>query len=200
MISVHSILAVTVLLLLSFLGFMGIFILIIIALFVLSSILNFLANTIEGSDEMAQVNHIDGIPNLGNNVKVPLVLYQDKLVINRQQTIPLSRIKGTEFLSQKEIVEYNKSSIGRGILGALVAGPLGGIIGATSGIGSSKGQEIVYYLIVQFINIESKEVNAIFTSGIAYSDSIKKISDIINQKVNYQSKNNISNSGAPYDI
>jgi len=162
--------------------------------------LNALLRSIDGYDEMALVNHIDGIPNLGKGVSVWFVLYPKKVIINKQQTIPISRIKGIEFLSQKEIVESGKSTIGRGILGTFIAGPLGGIIGAASGIGTQKSQEVVFYLIIQYVNIKGEESTAVFTSGIMYSDAIKKISNMINERIGYVPERKLRYNGNPYEI
>lgn len=59
--------------------------------------------------------------------------------------LPKEKIKEISFLDGEEIIK-KKSVIGRGIAGALIAGPVGAIVGGVSGIGEKKKQE-AYMLI-----------------------------------------------------
>lgn len=51
-------------------------------------------------------------------------------------SMPFSRIFNVELFSEDEVVEKNKSVVKRGIAGALIAGPVGAIVGGMSGIGT----------------------------------------------------------------
>jgi len=73
-------------------------------------------------------------------------------------------------------------------LGTFIAGPLGGLVGAISGVGTKQGQQNVFYLIIHYTNLEGIDTLCIFTaSGFADIELIKNISKIINKKVGYKS-------------
>lgn len=66
-------------------------------------------------------------------------------------SMPFSRIFNVELFSEDEVVEKNKSVIKRGIAGALIAGPVGAIVGGMSGIGSKTKTQTRRGLAIDFI-------------------------------------------------
>ena len=151
-----------------------------------------------GIDESVFLNHIQGIPNLGKGVKILVLFYPDKITIDNKKIIPLSRIKQTTFISQKEVIEYQKNAIARGAVGLLL-GPLGAIVGAISGVGTKTEQLDVYYFTVEFIDINGNDAVAIFTlSSVNDFLTVQLISNKINEKLGIQISH--KNINVPHEI
>lgn len=98
-------------------------------------------------------------------------------------TIHKSQIINIEQISEQEIVEQNKSVIGRAIVGGVLTGGIGAVIGGMSGLG--KKQKIIdsYYLIINMWDIESKTIqNLIFNSRYDMNIFINKFNkDVLHQ-------------------
>ena len=50
----------------------------------------------------------------------------------------INKISSVRIFTEKEIIEKDKSVVGRAVAGTLIAGPLGTIVGGISGVGSKK--------------------------------------------------------------
>ena len=75
-------------------------------------------------------------------------------------TIHFSQVIDVSYADRSDITAYiekEKSVIGRAIAGALIAGPLGGVVGAVSGIGTKKKIE-PDYLIINFWEITETSI------------------------------------------
>lgn len=154
-----------------------------------------------GVDETVFLNHIEGIPGLNKNTKVLVYFYPDKIAINNNQIIPLSRIKRTFFVSEKEVKEHQKSVLMRGVAGGLLLGPIGAIVGAISGIGTKTEQLDIHYFTIEFTNINGNDALAIFTVNyIANIENIRSISNKINQKLGIEVKQQQQNIKTPHEI
>ena len=66
-------------------------------------------------------------------------------------SLPFRRIYKVELFSENETVEKSKSVIKRGIAGALIAGPVGAVVGGMSGIGSKTKTQTRRGLAIDFI-------------------------------------------------
>lgn len=66
-------------------------------------------------------------------------------------SLPFKRIYNVELFSENETVEKSKSVIKRGIAGALIAGPVGAVVGGMSGIGSKTKTQTRRGLAIDFI-------------------------------------------------
>ncbi|RKI45676.1 hypothetical protein D7V67_15665 [Clostridium paraputrificum] len=117
---------------------------------------------------------IDGLPiNEKANVVVThndseIVINEVKIGLFKKDIVKTFRIKFENVLdvivaSKKEIIEKNKSVIGRGATGALLFGPVGAIIGGMSGIG--KKQKRIKkgpYLVISYKNRDGEIGNITF--------------------------------------
>lgn len=176
------------------------FILIIIGLIALVFIGDkFLKQSI-GVDETVFLNHIEGIPGLSKNIKTLVYFYPDKIAVNNNQIIPLSRIKRTFFVSEKEVKEHQKNTLMRGVAGGLLFGPIGAIVGAISGIGTKTEQLDVHYFTIEFTDISGNDVFAIFAVNyIVDIENVRSISNKINQKLGIEEKQQ-QNINTPHEI
>lgn len=79
--------------------------------------------------------------------------------------LSLDKLRYVHKTTEKEIIEKNKSVVGRAVVGTLIAGPLGTIIGGMSGIGSKKKTKNRDILIIGYeTDGELKEITLIESS------------------------------------
>lgn len=72
-----------------------------------------------------------------------------------------SQITNVDFLSEKEMIEKNKSVCGRAVVGGIVLGPLGALVGGMSGIGSKNKTSMDYYMIINYKSSADDEIKVI---------------------------------------
>jgi uncharacterized membrane protein len=89
-------------------------------------------------------SHVSGINLFGEEEIIQATIEEDnivfKLVADKKKTAKLSinKINNVRIFTEKEIIEKDKSVVGRAVAGTLIAGPLGTIVGGISGVGSKK--------------------------------------------------------------
>lgn len=92
----------------------------------------------------------------GNAIQIELISYKlfskTNYDVLESFVIEAGRIADVDIISKKNIVEKQKSVIGRGVAGAIVFGPVGGLIGAMSGIGSKTSTAVSAVLCIVFEN------------------------------------------------
>jgi hypothetical protein len=106
----------------------------------------------EKSIQSIKLMFFEGLKYFKEREKIILDLFNDKLIINKNLILPLDHIKDIYIKENVKIKQEDKSVVGRGILGLLVAGPIGAVIGSASGIGKKEIQDITKYLIVNYID------------------------------------------------
>lgn len=91
---------------------------------------------------------VDGLP-ISNKNKVEIILEEEYIIINETRLngfkfevintfkIKIENVLDIMVATDKEIIEKNKSVIGRGAVG-LLFGPVGAVLGGMSGIGTKK--------------------------------------------------------------
>lgn len=96
--------------------------------------------------------HLLGIPGLEPKRIVRLFFSDDRLIIRSgKQTFELNYDKVTAIKAARktDLIQKNKSVIGRGVVGGLAFGGIGAIVGALSAVGGKKATKgnilIVYY-------------------------------------------------------
>lgn len=118
---------------------------------------------------------------------VDVALYDDYLAITikrSEQDVKLSYDKITDvfFGKTKEMVEVDKSPIGRAVVGGLLFGGVGGIVGASSGQGKTKSIDLNTYLIISYTSDdEEKYLQFIDTrkyKGKMLANKLKELCDI----------------------
>lgn len=73
--------------------------------------------------------------------------------------IPLQNIIAVEEVTEKELIEKNKSAIGRGVAGGLIFGPAGLVLGGLSGIGKKKGIKKSRLFVISYVSSSGEIAN-----------------------------------------
>ena len=102
------------------------------------------------------LTYVDGIGEYNKGTAVE-VSFDDKNMQMKARTfkklpvfLQLEQITGAVVISEKDIIEKSKSTVGRAVVGGVVLGPLGAIIGGMSGIGNKKKNETHYFMVVNY--------------------------------------------------
>ncbi|MDQ0269934.1 hypothetical protein [Cytobacillus purgationiresistens] len=76
--------------------------------------------------------------------------------------IHLKNIIANISTNEHELIEQNKSAIGRGVVGGLIFGPAGIILGGLSGVGTKKSVKKRQYFIVSYLSSDGEICNITF--------------------------------------
>jgi len=96
------------------------------------------------------VKHVEGIPFVNSGDPILLCLYKDKVTIGDKCTIPLQDIKNIAILTEKELVEKEKSVIGRAVVGGALLGPLGAVVGGMSGVKNKQVTKEKCFMVIDY--------------------------------------------------
>ena len=102
--------------------------------------------------------YVDGIESYNKGTSIVLSLddenknMQMKARVYKKPPVFLNfgQIIGVGVISEKDIIEKSKNTVGRAVAGGVVLGPLGAIIGGMSGIGNKKKNETHYFMVVNY--------------------------------------------------
>lgn len=131
--------------------------------------------------------YIDGIPNLFTlngeicdvtiNKEIGKLTIKSAVIKNHEAHLDLDKIIDARVMTEKEIVESDKSVIGRAVVGGLLLGPLGGIVGGMSGIGSKKKTTNKTFMIISYMSgdEEKKLVFEIVGASIGWDKMVKEL-------------------------
>lgn len=96
--------------------------------------------------------HLLGVPGLEPKKIVRLFFVDDRLIIRSgKQTFELNydKVAAIKAARKTDLIQKNKSVIGRGVVGGLAFGGIGAIVGALSAVGGKKATKgnllIIYY-------------------------------------------------------
>lgn len=84
-------------------------------------------------------------------------VFKDKPIVK----LNYEQIVAAEVITEKEIIENGKSTVGRALVGGVLLGPLGAIVGGMSGIGNKTKSSKHYFLVVNYKSSNSEEVKAL---------------------------------------
>lgn len=102
--------------------------------------------------------HIDGIKNFPPNIAV-VVAQEDRqnrlsiaMRISKKPPVYLNyeQITSVAVITEKEILEKDKSVIGRAVIGGVLLGSLGAIVGSISGVGTKKYTVRKFFFVVNY--------------------------------------------------
>ena len=99
---------------------------------------------------------VEGITGLNNKpVQVSLDDTLETLIIKERlgknkAGLGYEKIINANVITEKEIIEKNKSVIGRAIVGGVLIGGLGSIVGAMSGLNKKQKAEKHYYMVINY--------------------------------------------------
>lgn len=134
------------------------------------------------------MTHIDGLDNIQKKQDCQIILYENRINIvvtkDMQFNIKNESIKSMNMLLAKDLLDKNKSSVLRGAIGSVIAGPGGLILGGMSGI--KTGKKSVYVLIINYISKNSEEKSLVFApkfNKILTENFIKKFEKLSGQSM-----------------
>lgn len=115
---------------------------------------------------------INGIESFAKNTAVSLKISDsDTLEIKKMLSkdapayLKYSQIKAVEDFTETEIIEKNKSVVGRAVGGGIVFGPLGAIIGGMSGTGKKTKTKPKFYIVINYISSQADEIKVLTFSS-----------------------------------
>lgn len=99
--------------------------------------------------------HVEGL-NITKNSPVDILQFHDRIQLesgNQKYQIPIENLKVAVIKSEREILEKNKSVVGRAMIGTVLVPGIGTIVGGMSGIGKKtvKGN-VNNFLILNYVN------------------------------------------------
>lgn len=148
-----------------------------------------------------QVKHFEGLSiKQGANCIVKLTNYELQLCDIKSRPIlkiSLKDISNVAIISDKEIIEKDKSVIGRGIVGNVLFGGAGLILGGLSGLQKKQVEQDIDYLIINYKNNgEDKVVNVYANAGVIDKSFMKALNyaiDISKQELKCPKCGNVYN-------
>lgn len=103
--------------------------------------------------------HVEGLP-ADDKTAASLFACSDRLVIDCASNsfeIFNDKIMIVKAMSETEVLEANKSVIGRAVVGGLLLGGLGAIVGGISGVGTKRKKgKTNNYLIINYLNKDNE--------------------------------------------
>jgi hypothetical protein len=140
-----------------------------------------------------EIMFFSGLKYFKEKEKIIINLFKDKLTINDNFILPLERIKNVYIDEDVKIKQEDKSVIGRGILGFLVAGPIGAVVGSASGIGKKEIKNVTKYLIINYIDKNNNDnmLKFIIYSNWGYDKVAQEFVEKVKQKVNIDKEKEI---------
>lgn len=110
---------------------------------------------------MAIISGIDAIPpnmlvllTLQNNGKLEI---KQRFFKKEPFYLDYARITNAGMVTEKEILENDKSVIGRAAVGGLLLGPLGAVVGGMSGVGKKQKTQIRSYFVINYLGSNTSE-------------------------------------------
>lgn len=132
--------------------------------------LTFIADHVEGLSSFKEQERLNVTWEIDDNKLIFQSIENKK---KSKVNLDLNKVTDVGVATEKEITEKDKSVIGRAAVGTLLMGPLGGIIGGISGVGSKKKQKD---LRVAVINYDDKQIVLLGNSfSIGMDATIKRL-------------------------
>ncbi|EPY2279511.1 hypothetical protein ACXAT1_000389 [Clostridium sporogenes] len=116
--------------------------------------------------EISPINltYIDGIDRYIKNTIVSLNLDDKKgcLVVKASKdnypvvNISFDKLVAADIIHEKDIIETNKNSVSRAMVGGVLLGSLGAVIGGISGVGTKKSSKLRTFLVINYKSKDEK--------------------------------------------
>jgi hypothetical protein len=109
------------------------------------------------------VKYLNGYLNYQSGVDVKIQADPNRILIDGKYHIPMQKISEIKIAKTKQLTEQQKNVIGRAVIGTILAGPVGGLVGGASGIGTIKKTEDVEILYITYKDEKELEQTMSFT-------------------------------------
>lgn len=104
------------------------------------------------------LSYVDGVEAYSKGTAVSLSLNDTESCITMiarvykkpPVNLKYEQITGVSVVSEKEVIEKSKSTVGRAVVGGVLLGPLGAIIGGMSGIGSKQQNKSRSFIVINY--------------------------------------------------
>lgn len=116
---------------------------------------------------------VDGIPGFHPKDAVTLTVDKPKgkvVIVKRlnkkiSYEIDLSKVVDAKIASSQQLQQKDKSVVGRAAVGALLAGPLGAMIGGMSGVGTKTKSKKINLLLITYLEGDTEKAIALEVVG-----------------------------------
>ncbi|AUN11565.1 hypothetical protein [Clostridium botulinum] len=137
------------------------------------------------------LTYIDGIETYGRGTAVEVSINEANECLTVKSRafkkadvhLKLNQIIGVKVVSEKEIIEKSKNTVGRAVVGGVLLGSLGAIVGGMSGIGSKQKSETHYFMVINYKS-RSEEIKVlsfeIVGASLHWSSFVKELRSKIN--------------------
>lgn len=138
--------------------------------------------------------YIDGVKGYNKGTSISLSLEEELncvVVQTVKNNLPkvnldLEKIVAVDIIHERDVIEANKSTVGRAMVGGIVLGPLGAIIGGISGVGTKKNTKLRDFLVINYKS--QNEIKALSFEMVKITLNVPKFINTLRDKI----KNNES--------
>lgn len=135
---------------------------------------------------------VDGVASYSKGIAVELSMDDKEQCLTMKARVfkdkPIIKLKYEQIIAanvvtEKEIIESDKSVVGRAVVGGVLLGHLGAIVGGMSGIGNKTKANTHYFMVINYkSNTEETKVLSfeIVGASLHWSDFIKELRSKIN--------------------
>lgn len=141
----------------------------------------------KSGNRSVNLSFVDGVESYSKGMAVELSMddkeqclimkarvFKDKPVVK----LNYNQIVAANVITEKEIIESDKSVVGRAVVGGVLLGPLGAIVGGMSGIGNKTKASTHYFMVINYKSNtgETKILSfEIVGASLHWSDFIKEL-------------------------
>jgi len=151
----------------------------------------------KNSDRSVNLSFVDGIEGYGKGLAIELsintekecVTIKSRAVKKPEVNLKFEQITGVNVVSEKDIIEKSKSTVGRAIVGGVLLGRLGAIIGGMSGIGNKQKSETHYYMVINYKS-KNEEIKVLSFEIVGASLHWSSFVEELRSKINTQTLEN----------
>lgn len=147
----------------------------------------------KNGDVSIMIPHHSGVPGITENWPCELIMKDDddrleirpRMSKNPSVFLPYNKITNAAVVTEQEIIEKSKSVLGRAAIGGLLLGPVGAIVGSTSGVGKKEKKVTRAYYIINYTSGDETKVLTFNNQGVInlgkFTTLLKERSGIIDQ-------------------
>ena len=136
-----------------------------------------------GAKYYIQAQHMEGLP-IPQGTWTYIFACPDKLVMESKKgkfEIPNERIVNYGKVTEQEVLQVNKSVIGRAAVGGLLLGGLGAIIGGMSGIGTKTKTKQHGYFVINYTDRNGETAVISFESPFNIDTFVEEFTKVLNR-------------------